>query len=85
MVGSLDARKNLLSAAQNGNIGTVSDVIEESDGFYIIYVLKREDEDMDTEYRNQVVSDEQVKAFQDAYTKWSKHYEVEVSDALLTE
>lgn len=85
VVGSLDARKNLLSAAQNGNIGTVSDVIEESDGFYIIYVLKREDEDMDTEYRNQVVSDEQVKAFQDAYTKWSKHYEVEVSDALLTE
>ena len=85
VIGSLDKRNNLLNAARTENVGSVSDVIEESDGFYIIYVLKRDDADMDTEYRNRVASDEQTKAFQDAYTKWSKHYEVVVSDSLLTE
>ena len=85
VIGSLDKRNNLLNAAQNEQIGSVSNVIEESDGFYIIYVLKRDDPEMDLEYQNNVTTDEQIKAFQDAYTKWSEHYEVEVSDALLTE
>ena len=85
IIGSMDERKNLWNTAQSMELGVVSPVIQEEDGYYLIFVLKKDDEEMNTQYRNQVINDTQTKAFQDAYTEWSEHYAVEVSDALLSE
>ena len=85
VIGTLNERQNIWNTAQTMELDVVSPVIQEADGFYLIYVLKKDDEELNTEYRNQVIENNQIKAFQEAYTEWSGHYAVEVSDALLSE
>lgn len=85
IVGTLDEGQNIWKTAESLEIGVVSPVIQEADGFYLIYVLKKNDEEMNNEYRNRVISENQTKSFQETYNEWSGHYTVEVSDALLSE
>ncbi len=85
VIGSLDERKNLWSTVTSLRNQTISPVIEEADGFYIAMVLKKPNDELNTEYRNQVVTDKQTEAFQKSYEEWSKNYDVEVSDALLSD
>ena len=85
IVGSLDTRKNLWQILATLKVGVVSPVIEESDGFYIAIVLEKPNDELNTEYRNQVVSDSQIEFFQKSYEQWSDSYEVVVSESLLSD
>lgn len=85
IVGSLDTRKNLWQILTTLKVGVVSPVIEESDGFYIAIVLEKPNDELNTEYRNQVVSDSQIEFFQKSYEQWSDSYEVVVSESLLSD
>ncbi|MEE3468021.1 MAG: peptidylprolyl isomerase [Eubacterium sp.] len=85
VIGSLDERKNLWMSVTSLRNNVISPVIEESDGFYIAMVLEKPNDEMNTEYQNQVVSEKQIEAFQKSYEEWSKNYDVEVSDALLSD
>ncbi|MBO6109133.1 MAG: hypothetical protein J6P16_07005 [Eubacterium sp.] len=85
VIGALDERRNLYSTITSLTPGVVSPVIEEEDGFYLVEVLKKPDEELNTEYQNKVIEERQTRAFQDAYIEWSKNYEVDVSESLLSE
>lgn len=83
-VGRMDSRSNLVNAVFNLKKNTVSDVIEENDGFYVAFMLQTPNGDTNEAYKNQVVTERQVNAFKDSYKKWSEQYEVKVSKTLLT-
>lgn len=83
IVGNSDSRTNLAKAVTALRQGQVSQVIEESDGFYIAYCVQTSSADLQEEYRNQVVQEKQTEAFQKAYKTWSDKFEVKVSKALL--
>lgn len=84
IVGNSDSRTNLAKAVASLAQGQISNVIEESDGFYIAYCIEPSSADLQEEYRNQVVQDKQTEAFQNAYRTWSEKFEVKVSKALLS-
>lgn len=85
LVGRLDSRTNLVNAVMSMQVGQVSPVIEETDGYYIAYCVEGPGKEINDQYRNQVVEERQTKAFQDAYKKWSDAYEVKASKSLLAE
>lgn len=82
-VGRMDSRTNLVNAVFGLKKNAVSDVIEESDGFYIAFMLQTPNEETNKVYKNQVVAERQMNAFKDSYKKWSEQYDVKVSKSLL--
>lgn len=83
VIGNSDRRGNLAKAVVALKQGEISNVIEEADGFYIAYCLQPDSAALQQEYRNQVVQERQIQAFQEAYKSWSEKFEVKVSKALL--
>ena len=84
VIGPMDPRKNLFNVVMTTRTGVVSTVVEEADGFYLAFVIEKPNEDLNNEYQNKVISDMQTDAFRKEYEKWSKNYDVEVSDSLLS-
>ena len=85
VVGALDERRNLWNTIISIKPDTVSSVVEENDGFYIVYVIARPDDALNTEYQNEVIANRQTTAFQDQYATWSRFFDVAVSDSLLSD
>lgn len=85
VIGSADERQTLYTVITTLQNGSISDIIEESDGFYIAVVLEKPNDTLDTEYQNEIVTRRQIEAFQKTYETWSKSYDVDVSDSLLSE
>jgi parvulin-like peptidyl-prolyl isomerase len=85
LIGNSDSRTNLAKAVVALKKGQTTDVIEESDGFYLAYCIEANAKSVRKEYRNQVVQEKQTKAFQEAYKSWSEKFDVKVSKALLAE
>lgn len=85
MVGKMDSRTNLVNAVFSMKQNTISNVIEETDGYYIAYVLQTPNKETNKSYKNQLIAERQTTAFKDAYKKWSEEYDVKVSKSLLTE
>ena len=84
IVGSLDERKNLYNTVTVTKNNVVSQVVEEDDGYYLALILEKPNDELNTEYINDVISTRQTKAFQTSYDGWSENYDVEVSDLLLS-
>lgn len=84
IIGNLDSRTALASTALSMQRYTTSGVVEEKDGFYIMYCLKTSTERLNNIYWQQYISEEQNRIFQTAYENWSEKYEVKVSKSLLT-
>lgn len=84
LVGRLDSRTNLVNTVMGMKRYDVSNVIEEKDGYYIVYCVEPGNKEIYSEYKNQVVEERQISAFQKAYKEWSGKYEVKVSKSLLT-
>ena len=55
----------------------------EKDGYYLARCIQADSPELEQEYRNEVVQQKQIDAFQKVYKKWSQKYEVKVSKALL--
>ncbi|MBO5487726.1 MAG: peptidylprolyl isomerase [Eubacterium sp.] len=85
MVGKMDSRTNLINAVFALKQNAISDVIEETDGYYIAYVLQTPNKETNKSYKNQLIAERQTNAFKDAYKKWSEEYDVKVSKSLLAE
>ena len=85
IIGSLDERKNLWMQVMSMKNFVVSPVVEEQDGFYITMVVEKPNDEINTEYRNKVVTEKQTAAFQKSYEEWSKKYDVDVSESLLSD
>lgn len=85
LVGGSDTRPSLAKAVTGMKKGNISNVIGEKDGFYIAYCVQPSSKAIEEEYRNQVISEKQTQAFQNAYGGWSDKFEVKVSKALLAE
>ncbi len=85
IIGSLDERKNLWMQVMSMKNNVVSPVVEEEDGFYIVMVVEKPNDEINTEYRNEVVTQKQIAAFQKSYEEWSKQYDVDVSESLLSD
>lgn len=83
LVGQMDARPNLTAAVLGMKKGAVSDVIQESDGFYIAYCVEAVNDSLNEEYKTQVIEERQTKAFQDEYAVWSEKFSARVSKSLL--
>ncbi len=85
VVGNSDTRTNLAKAVLSLKQGQISNVVEEKDGYYIAFCLQPDSAALEQEYRNQVLQDKQIEAFQNAYKIWSEKFEVKVSKALLSD
>lgn len=85
LVGRQDSRTNLMEAVLGMKQYGISDVIEESDGFYIAYCVAENSKSIRKEYKNQVLEERQNEAFADAYKEWADCYEVKASKSLLVE
>lgn len=65
--------------------GEYSDVVEGTNGYYIIYCVSDFDKEKTTARKEEMIEAEQVKLFQDTYTKWSSDYETVVSKTLMNQ
>lgn len=83
IIGKMDSRTNLINTALTMKRYSTSSVIEEQDGFYIIYCLKSNTRGLNKVYREQYIAEQQNKVFQAAYENWAEKYEVRVSKSLL--
>ena len=83
IIGKMDERANLVNTALTMERYSTSGVIEETDGFYMIYCLKSNTKGLNKVYREQYIEEKQNQAFQAAYENWAEKYEVRVSKSLL--
>lgn len=83
IVGNLDTHANLANAALTMERYATSAVVEEQDGFYLMYCLKKNTKGLNRVYREQYILEQQNVAFQAAYENWAEKYEVKVSKSLL--
>lgn len=83
IIGKMDSRASLVNTALTMNRYTASGIIEEQDGFYLIYCLKKNTKGLNKVYREQYISEQQNATFQAAYENWAGKYEVKVSKSLL--
>lgn len=84
IIGKMDSRTNLANTALAMQKYSTSGVVEEKDGFYLMYCLKVNTKGLNRVYREQYVAEQQNMAFQAAYENWAEKYEVKVSKSLLT-
>lgn len=85
IIGKMDDRTNLINTALTMERYTTSGVIEEKDGYYIIYCLKSNTKGLNKVYREQYIAEQQNHTFQAAYENWAEKYEVRVSKSLLAD
>lgn len=83
IIGKMDGRTNLVNTALAMERYTTSGVIEEKDGFYLIYCLKSNTKGLNKVYQEQYTAEQQNQTFQAAYENWAEKYEVRVSKSLL--
>lgn len=83
IIGGMDSRSTIVSTALTMDRYTVSGVVGEQDGFYLMYCLKKNTKGLNKVYREQYVTEQQNKTFQAAYENWAEKYEVKVSKSLL--
>lgn len=83
IIGKLDSRANLAAAALSMKKYTLSEVVSEQDGFYLMYCLKTNTKGLNKAYREQYIAEQQNMTFQAAYENWAEKYEVKVSKSLL--
>ena len=83
IIGKMDQRITLAATALAMKKYTVSDVVAEQDGFYVMYCLKNNTKGLNKSYREQYIAGQQNMTFQAAYENWAEKYEVKVSKSLL--
>lgn len=83
IIGKLDSRANLVATALSMKKYTLSEVVSEQDGFYLMYCLKTNTKGLNKAYREQYIAEQQNMTFQAAYENWAEKYEVKVSKSLL--
>lgn len=59
--------------------GEFSEVIEGTDGYYIVYCVTDQEEQLTADKMAEAKAERESEAFESAYTEWSKDYAVEVS------
>ncbi len=84
IIGKMDHRTNLINTALTMERYSVSGVIEEKDGFYVIQCLKSNTSGLNKNYREQCITEKQNDTFRASYENWAEKYEVKVSKSLLT-
>lgn len=85
IVGQMDARTKLAATVLGLKKYEISTVVDEEDGFYIVYCVSPSSKSINKAYKNQLVEERQISEFQKAYKGWSERYEVKVSKSLLAE
>ncbi len=83
IIGKMDGRSALVNTALTMEKHSVSGVVEEQDGFYLMYCLKKNTRGLNKVYREQYITEQQNMTFQAAYENWAEKYEVKVSKSLL--
>ena len=83
LLGKKDSNTTLANTALGMGKNEISNVIEEKNAFYIIQILQTSNDQINGEYKNQIVQKMQEEAFQQAYQEWAEAYEVKVSRSLL--
>lgn len=83
LIGGLDTRTNLVQAVSALKKYEYTGVVQEADGYYIAYCVQKPGKKLNAQYKNEIIEERQIKAFQEAYKTWSAQYEVKVSKSLL--
>lgn len=73
----------LVETAFSMSKGDISDVIEVSNGFCILYCKETYDEEKTIEYKEAIIHDREIQAFSQEYEKWSKKCKIVASQTLL--
>lgn len=62
--------------------GEMSGVIEKQNAYYILYCINDYDEESTLKRKEELIKEREIKAFQEAYEKWSAAYKTVVSTTL---
>lgn len=79
-IGKDDLEKDLADAAFALKTGEMSNIVEASDGYYIIYCVDDYNEDATLEKKEEVIDERQSKKFIELYEQWEKGVEVEINE-----
>lgn len=60
--------------------GELSNIVETTYGFHIIYCVSNFDEDATLEKKEEIIEVRQDEAFQKLYEEWSKDYKIDIND-----
>lgn len=62
--------------------GELSKIVVSEDGYYILYCVSDYDETATDEVKEKIIDDRKNTAFEEAYAKWSKNYNVEINNTM---
>lgn len=71
------------TAAMSLKAGQISDVVKASDGYYIIYCVNDNENELTLQKKEQMIADAQKANFEKQYNEWAANYQVEVSPLIL--
>lgn len=79
-IGKNDLEKVVEEAAFALKTGEISNIIEASDGYYIIYCVDDYNEDATLEKKEEVIDERQSEKFIELFEQWQKDIEIEVNE-----
>ncbi len=81
-IGKDDLEKVIGDAAFALKTGEMSNIVEASDGYYIIYCLDDYNEDATLEKKEEVIDERQSEKFIELFEQWQKDIEIEVNEEI---
>lgn len=79
-IGKNDLEKVVEEAAFALKTGEISNIIEASDGYYIIYCVDDYNEDATLEKKEEVIDERQSEKFIELFEQWQKDIEIELNE-----
>ena len=81
----MELPEKILKAGLGMKTGQMSKVIEAENGYYVLYCVSDFDEEATRQKKEEMIEKEQESIFSEAYTEWSKQYDVELGQKLWEE
>lgn len=81
--GSGDMCDEFINAAMALKTGDMSKVVESSDGYYVIYCVNDNENELTLQKKEKMIAEAQKEKFEKQYNEWAAAYEVEVSELIL--
>lgn len=77
--------EKVVEAAFSMTAGQISDVIEGTDGYYIVYCVDEEDEDATYQRKEEIIEERQTAMFMKKYADWMKDKKVDINQSFWNE
>lgn len=81
--GSGDMSEEFTNAAMALATGQISNIVETSDGYYVIYCVNDNEAELTLQKKEKMIAEAQQANFEKQYNDWAANYQIEVSNLIL--